>query len=301
MLKQFLSTLSLLLFIPFLSYNISYGQKAIKSFAFDTSKTYRIQLFDETEFIAMYLTSDSISIVIKTNSIPKIEIPINKIKSIELVESILINNGIYWFSNPNPTRYLFAPSAFNLKKGEGYYQNTYIFLNSFSVGITDNFSFGGGIELYSTFSGNEPIFFLTPKFGFKINENLHIGGGLIFASIPSFGSEYDDRTSVGLIYGISTFGGVDKNFSTGLGWGFINGDFSTNPFITLSGLIRISRKTAFVTENWIIPSDGYTGIFSYGIRFFGEKLSVDLAFLNNQAIARGLAIGIPYVDFVVKF
>jgi hypothetical protein len=39
----------------------------------------------------------------------------------------------------------------------------------------------------------------------------------------------------------------------------------------------------------------------YGIRFFGEKLSVDLAFLNNKDIASQLALGVPIVDFVIKF
>jgi hypothetical protein len=40
---------------------------------------------------------------------------------------------------------------------------------------------------------------------------------------------------------------------------------------------------------------------SYGVRFFGKKLSVDLGFLNNRDLAEALIIGIPYVDFVVKF
>ena len=66
-------------------------------------------------------------------------------------------------------------------------------------------------------------------------------------------------------------------------------------------MVIISRRIALVTENWFIPLDNYYGVFSYGIRFFGEKISVDLAFLNNSDIAEGLAIGIPYLDFVVKF
>lgn len=87
----------------------------------------------------------------------------------------------------------------------------------------------------------------------------------------------------------------------GLSWGFINGQFSQIPVITISGMTRISRRTALITENWFIPNNGLFGIYSYGIRFFGEKLSVDLAFLNNKDIARSLFIGIPIVNFVVKF
>ncbi|MBE9480617.1 MAG: hypothetical protein IMY69_02855 [Bacteroidetes bacterium] len=42
-------------------------------------------------------------------------------------------------------------------------------------------------------------------------------------------------------------------------------------------------------------------IFSYGVRFFGERISVDLGFINNKDIIEEIVIGIPYVDFVVKF
>ncbi|MEY3343107.1 MAG: hypothetical protein RL090_791, partial [Bacteroidota bacterium] len=59
---------------------------------------------------------------------------------------------------------------------------------------------------------------------------------------------------------------------------------------------------AFVTENWILY-DGTktTGIYSYGFRFFGSKMAVDLGFINNSDISKGIFIGIPYVDFTVKF
>jgi len=37
------------------------------------------------------------------------------------------------------------------------------------------------------------------------------------------------------------------------------------------------------------------------VRFMGESIAVDLAFLNNSDIAEGIVIGVPWVDFVVKF
>ena len=82
--------------------------------------------------------------------------------------------------------------------------------------------------------------------------------------------------------------------------------FQKNPMITLCGTARISRKIAFVTENWIIPytsnsGQKYTPVFSYGLRFFGETLSVDLAFINNKEIFEILFTGIPFVAFAVKY
>lgn len=66
-------------------------------------------------------------------------------------------------------------------------------------------------------------------------------------------------------------------------------------------MTRITQKTALVTENWLISNDNYYSVFSYGVRFFGDNLAVDLAFVNNSDIAEEFIIGFPWVSFVVKF
>lgn len=276
-----------------------FAQGKFNHYKFDETKTYIIELQDGSQMVGSLLQSDSLYVVIKTFSIPRIEIPVGRIKSIDIVNAANIKEGKYWFPNPNSTRYLFSPSAIMLKKGEGYYQNTYLFLNSINYGITDNISIGGGIEILSTFGGGAPLFFITPKIGFQVSEKLHLGAGLLYVSVPDFYS--DGQSSAGIAYGIGTYGTMDHNVTLGLGWGFFEGEFRGQPSITISGMTRIGRKTALISENWFIPADPYYGIFSYGIRFFGENLSVDLAFLNNGDIAQGLVIGMPYVDFVVKF
>jgi hypothetical protein len=103
------------------------------------------------------------------------------------------------------------------------------------------------------------------------------------------------------MYGVGTFGSRESNFTFGTGWGFINGKFANEPFITLSGMTRVSKSIGLVTENWFIPTDGYKPVFSYGIRFFGDKTAFDLAFINTKEFADITLIGIPYVDYVVRF
>ena len=98
-----------------------------------------------------------------------------------------------------------------------------------------------------------------------------------------------------------TLGTKEHNITSSLGWGFIEGEFSQRPIITLSGMTRISKRAALVSENWFVPTDGYYGFFSYGVRFFGEKMAVDVAFINNPDIFQIIVIGIPYVSFTVKF
>ena len=194
---------------------------------------------------------------------------------------------------------------FTLKKGEGYYQNTYLALNSFNIGVTDHISIGGGVELFSTFGSLaagkfQPVFFITPKIGYQVADKVNVGAGILYLSIPNdFGDS--GRIGAGIVYGVGTYGTEEHNVSLGLGWGVADGEMTSKPVIVLSGMTRIGQKTALVSENWFIPTDPYYGVYSYGIRFFGEKLTVDLAFLNNADLAGALIIGIPYVDFVVKF
>lgn len=275
----------------------------------DSTKTYKVVLKDGSIFIGNVFNIDSANILIKTNYISKLEIQKEKVGQIEIIDKSFIHNNIYWFPNPNPTRYLFSPSAFSLKAGEGYYQNTYLILNSFNVGLTDNITIGGGFEFISTFAsgdGINPVFFLTPKVAFKIAEKFHAGVGVLYVNADIFDNSNGNRTGLGITYAIGTYGTTDHNITGGLGWGFVKGDFSSRPILTISGMTRIAKKTAFVSENWFVPDSQngvlkYYDVFSYGLRFFGESIAVDLALINNSDIAQGISIGFPYIDFVVKF
>jgi len=271
------------------------GQNTNVENPIDSTKIYKIELMDGSIFIGNILQKDAINIVLRTSSIPKIDIPVSKIKSIEEVDKSNLKDGIYWYPNPHATRYFYGPSAIGLKKGEGYFQNTYLVLNSFNFGITDNISIGGGIELISTFAGKDPLYFITPKASFKVAEKFHAGAGVLYARIPG------ESSSLGTLFATGTYGTLDNNITGSLGWGFVDSELSKQPIATLSGMKRISKRTALVTENWFIPIDGFYGLYSYGIRFFGEKIAVDLAFINNSDIAEAIIIGIPFVSFTVKF
>lgn len=270
------------------------------------NKTYKVELTDGMVFIGKIIGKESDTIVLKTPIIQRIEITTNSIKSMTELDETQIKDGNYWFTNPHASRYLFGPSAFNLKKGEGYYQNTMLVLNSFNVGVTDNISIGGGFELISTFgsiatNNFEPLLFITPKVSFEVTEDFHAGAGLYYVNTPSFELVSRNGSGLAIAYGIGTYGSKDHNITGGLGWGFVQGQFEQKPIITVSGMTRITQKTALVTENWLISNDNYYSVFSYGVRFFGDNLAVDLAFVNNSDIAEEFIIGFPWVSFVVKF
>ncbi|MFM7079166.1 MAG: hypothetical protein ACKOYC_05195 [Bacteroidota bacterium] len=276
-----------------------------RTMSFDSLDFYRLELKDGTEMIGNVVDQDSLNLYLKTKYIPRIEVSYQSISQIEIIPKENIQGGTYWFRNPHTTRYFFAPSAFNLKKGEGYYQNTYLFLNSFNVGVTDHFSIGGGFEIISLFgsmsSGEfSPVFFITPKVSFEAAKNFHYGFGVFYLNVPDLFEE--GRSGAGITYAMGTYGSENRNITVGSGLSFTDSGFDSSPIFTLCGLSRFSKRTAFVTENWILYDGPETnGIYSYGFRFFGPKIAVDLGFINNSDISRALFLGIPYVDFTVKF
>lgn len=272
----------------------------------DTSAYVVLKFFDGASYTGKIRENKNDTITLISNDIGIIRVPYKKIKSADYA---IIKDGKYWFTSPLPGRYLLGPSAFMLKPGEGYYQNTWVAFNSFNVGITNNISIGGGIEFFTTIvsltQGDfHPTFFLTPKIGFKVAKDFRVGAGVLYLNV--LGGE----VSLTTCYGIATYGNTDYNITGGVGWGYgetsgSEGSWQKTPMITISGTARMSRKVAFVSENWFVPEGenggGYYPIYSYGLRFLGETMCVDLAFINNRDIAKNLFIGIPWVSFTVNF
>ena len=262
---------------------------------------YKIDLLDGTRLTGTIISENDSVIVMELQDLGELKIRKDKIgKMIPLDASLNLRKSL-WFKNPNATRLLFAPTAIPLRKGEGYYQNIYIVGNMFNVGVMDNFSIGGGFDFITMFGRvNDgewnPVLNFNTKVGVKVHDYVHVGaGGLYVTQINNF--------STGILYGLSTFGSYNSNFTTGLGWGFVDGTFEKKPFIMFGGMVRCSEKIWFVSENWLAPVDvdKYYFVVSYGIRFSGKRMSVDLAFINSKDIIDVLIIGIPYVDFVIKF
>ena len=257
----------------------------------------KVTMMDGSVFVGVFVSETSQTISLKTKYLGVIDLSRNNILQIDGLGSEALKKSKAWFENPNSTRYLFGPSAIPIGKGEGYYQNVYVVLQSFNYGLTKNISIGAGFDVITPFVRDvPPFFFITPKASFKVAEKIHLGAGLLYANTAAF-----EISGLGIGYGIFTYGTAENNITAGLGWGFIEGETTDGPIITLSGMARITRRLGLVSENWVVPVDGYYGVFSYGLRFMSEKITVDFAFINNPDIFSEIFIGIPYVDFVIKF
>ena len=199
-------------------------------------------------------------------------------------------SGKFEFANPHDTRYFFGPTGIPIKKGKGYYQNILVTTNFFNYGLTKNISIGGGFEFISTIFGS-PIWFLTPKVGFDISENIHVGGGFIMAG-------FADEGTATLGYGVFTLGQSETNLSIGAGYGLIDRELSDYPAIMISGTHRISKSIALLSENYVIPNSFYFGI--HGIRILSKKNSFDIGAIVIPEIAAAIP-ALPYVGYIRVF
>ena len=201
--------------------------------------------------------------------------------------------GVFRFTNPHDTRYFFGPTGIPIKPGKGYYQNLMVTTNFVNVGIIKNFSIGGGFEFISTVMG-EPIWFLTPKFGFKVADNLHVGGGVFMLGSTEIGLAT-------LAYGVVTYGGSDSNISLGAGYGLYDGQWADYPAIMLSGSHRLTNIVSLLSENYyIISTDENVYIGVQGIRILSKKNAFDLGIILSSQFDQELP-ALPYVGYARAF
>jgi hypothetical protein len=175
--------------------------------------------------------------------------------------------------NPQSSRYFFAPSGIQLKRGEGYFQSN-IALNSVSIGVTDNVTVGG---LLSFVGAGGSL-----KIGKEVAENVHVSfGGIGF---KDYVGELD--RPVGLVFANITWGTEDRNLTVNIGTGtrisgvteplawyasdstnfggsYVEYEYTITEYqeerirpllLNVSGMVQISDFKWLITENYFIQS-----------------------------------------------
>lgn len=142
------------------------------------------------------------------------------------------------------SRYFFAPSAYNLEKGELYYNSLYFFVHDAQYGISDKFSLGMG----TTIAGFP--FYLTPKLTVPLKGKSSLAVGDLMM-VGTWGTKFFGN----LLYTTFTAGGYNNNISIGGGWLNTSDNDKTAPTNTivfnLSGLLQVSSHIYFITENYV--------------------------------------------------
>lgn len=276
--------------ILFLNLTICFAQEK------DSTKIFRLETLDGNGYTGKVVASDSLKVIFKADKLGEVTILQSDIKSLVPVEISQVKGGKYWFANPQSTRTFFAPNGYGLKKGEGYYQNVWVLVNSFAVGINDYVSLGGGLIPTFLFAGSPTPVWLTAKVSVPVSKDkFNLGAGALVGTVAG-----EQDTGFGLFYGIATVGSRDANFSLGMGYAVLAEDGSSAPMINVSGMLRISPRGYLITENYIFPngSEGAV-ILSFGGRTIIREAGLDYGLVIP--VQGTDLVAIPWLGITIPF
>lgn len=259
---------------------------------------YRVETAGGEVVIGTLVSENEKEIVLDTRQFGEVTLERANIEQMEEIDPDQFQDGQYWFRNPQSTRYLFAPNAIGIPKGEGYYQNTWILLNNVNFGVSNNFSIGAGTIPVFLFGASALPIWVLPKVSISTpQENLHLAGGAVLGGVLSG----EGGGSAGLVYGSATLGTRDHNATASVGYGYVDESFSDSPVINVSGMTRIGRTTYLITENYFFPAVDEANVISLGIRWAPENFAVDFALFRPLTLETDSFIGFPWLGVTIPF
>ena len=218
-------------------------------------------------------------------------------------------------SDPNDSRLLFAPTGRPLRKGDGYFSDHYVLFPGVAYGVTDHVSVSGGVSVIPSLGFDEQLFYVSSSVGWRFQEKAAFSLGGLYAT----GTEANEAGA--LLFGVASFGPSDRSLSLGLGLATTRNEeyfydergnytrtegswsFRDAPVLMLGGTFRVGKRLSLVTESWLFPGDGFElsqQPFGVGLRFFGERLSVDVGLvLVAEVLDEGFPI--PWLSFSYHF
>lgn len=264
----------------------------------DTATFWRIETLDGNEFFGKITERSITDIEVETTVLGLIRIPYSQIKAMEQIDPGQIKGAEVWPENPQATRYFFAPNGYGLKKGEGYYQNVWIFFNQASVGITDNTSIGIGMLPGFLLGGAPTPLWITPKVSIPVSKDrFNLGAGALVGYVIGA-----DNAFFGILYGSGTIGSRDRNLTFGLGYGLSSDGWARSPTLSLAGMTRISRRTYLLSENYLLGlSESAVILLSFGGRTVWSSLSLDYGLVIPAGSEVDIFVAAPWLGLVVPF
>jgi hypothetical protein len=252
---------------------------------------YEVRLTDGSTVFARIGAVEGDTLVLTTTGGIRIEVERSQIRALELVEGQVVR-GEFWHADPNASRLFFTATGRTLDAGRAYFGTHLIAFPFVAIGVTDWLTLAGGAPILV---GETEPFYLAPKIRIIGTERASFSVG----TLHLFLSEDFDDTDVGIAYGVGTFGTRDNAVTAGLGFGYAGNDFESQPVAMIGGEARISRRAKLLTENYFLP--GETGaVFSFGVRFLGERLSADIG-IGGAAGDGGGGCCLPLVNVSYAF
>jgi hypothetical protein len=277
----------------------------------DTTHLERVELVDGSTLVGVVIAETATDLTLRTSAGIEVTVPLAQIRR-RVSFAGRIEGGRVVVHDPNRTRLLFTPTARALGAGEGYLAAYQVFLPFVAFGITDQVSLAGGTVLLPGAFGR--VWYVAPKVTFYEREDLAVGvGGLGIGVFVE-----DERFTAGLGYGLVTYGGPERSLTAGAGFAFAEGGLSSGLIVTIGGELQLSNSLKLITENYLLPWEDevswdpvtgrsryetkYEALLGVGIRFFGQRLAVDLAgFTSPSLVGEDLFPFLPWVGFAYNF
>lgn len=268
------------------------GQTDTQRAAPDTM--YRVVLVDGSTVVGRIVASDAALIVVVTSTGARFEIERTQIRSMAPMTGRVVN-GEVWPEDANHTRLFFGPTARSLGHGNGYAGLYELFFSFIGVGVGERVTLAGGTPIFPGTIGE--VFYLAPKLTVINEARVQVAAG----ALAFFATREIDEGSVGIVYGVSTFGDRDDAVTLGAGWGFALGDedasLGDEPVFMVGLERRIRRGIKVISENYF--ADG-GGLVSGGIRALGARFSADMG-LGAALFGDDASCCLPIVTVAYRF
>lgn len=243
-----------------------------------------------------FLSQNKDFLVIQSESAGRIEIPTERIKSIEPLNgsaqaSVPKTEEEYMDSAPF---YLFTESAFRPKKGEVIIKNN---PSSIYIAPSDNFSIGFGSVLLATVTG-APNLLISPTLSIPVNDFVAFKVGA-----DAFVVAADGAGAVAVLNAGISIGDRFNNITATLNYGVTPDGVFPVPSFSVAGMARLSRRISVVTDNYWLPFDDEDlfSLLSIGVRFHSSSAYFDISLsFNEEIITEITPVGIPLFGVGIK-
>ena len=288
-------TITIVLILSFVFIGNIYSQENKK-------RQVKVETIDGTVLSGTILTQDDKSITIISKNIGEVKIDKDNVKSIEFnTEKNKDFNTSGTFGHiDHPSRYFFSSSAYGLKKGQKIYSNFYIFFNDINFGVTNNFTLGVGMVPLFLFAGTPSPTWVSTKLSLPIVKNKFVLSAGVSA-IATLG--FEDDLDAALMFSSSATIGSPSNNGTLSMYVLSNLDGDAGVAINLKGKFRISRRSFFMLETYLMGVDdlfidsGFSALLGLRTMFQGG-INLDYGLLTP--IAFDDSVFLPFLGVQVS-
>jgi hypothetical protein len=243
---------------------------------------------DGSTYSGIILSRNEREILIETETLGRIYIPLHEISGIKPIKGTSKNSELF------ATRYFLTTNGLSLGKGDRYYMLS-LYGPEAHFGVTNHISLGImtswlAVPIIGSF-----------KLSFDAADNFHVGVGLLAGTLS-----WSDLSSGGILpYGCITIGNYTNNFTLSGGYAWITypDGHGSAPLLSPSCMFRLGRDMFFVFDTFIFLEDPAFSILMPGLRFSRPQKRSSIQF-GFGALATGgdlMPMPLPVVSWFYKF